>query len=321
MKKVLILSVLMLFLMPPFSGCGGSGETHAPSIEAWYWRNLPPQGDYLYAVTYGSDLFVAVGDHGTIVTSVDGSSWTVRSSGTNNRLNGIAYGNGLYIAVGENGIILTSPDGMTWTESFILQPFVPLLTEVTFGNGIFIASGMTSSYIYSYMSRDGITWTNGPVGIHAVTHANGIFLAVETYISIHGYFPWSQTIVKSSDGVTWTPVSAPDWPYNISQIAYGEGLFVGVGGTSISPAIVTSPDGITWTERTAGTAGSLYGIARGSGFFVAAGDNATIITSTDGINWVAQKQSSSGTFAGVAYGNGTFVAVGSNGMILQSGPL
>jgi len=50
-----------------------------------------------------------VGEDGTILTSPDGVTWTPRTSGTSNDLNGVAYGNGTFVAVGEDGIILTSP--------------------------------------------------------------------------------------------------------------------------------------------------------------------------------------------------------------------
>jgi hypothetical protein len=60
-------------------------------------------------VTYGNGTFVAVGEGGTILTSPDGVSWTARTSGTSNWLDGVAYGNGLFVAVGDRGTILTSP--------------------------------------------------------------------------------------------------------------------------------------------------------------------------------------------------------------------
>jgi hypothetical protein len=65
--------------------------------------------NWLNGVAYGNGLFVAVGDGGTILTSPDGVSWTQRTSGTSNQLNGVAYGNGLFVAVGWDGTILTSP--------------------------------------------------------------------------------------------------------------------------------------------------------------------------------------------------------------------
>jgi len=43
-------------------------------------------------------------------------SWSKMSSGTTKILNGVAYGNNIYVVVGDLGTILTSPDGITWTE-------------------------------------------------------------------------------------------------------------------------------------------------------------------------------------------------------------
>ena len=42
-------------------------------------------------ITYGNSTFVATGSSGTILTSSDGSTWTSRTSGTSNTLNGITY--------------------------------------------------------------------------------------------------------------------------------------------------------------------------------------------------------------------------------------
>jgi hypothetical protein len=45
-------------------------------------------------------LAACVGGSGTILTSPDGVTWTRRTSGTGNWLEGVAYGNGLFVAVG-----------------------------------------------------------------------------------------------------------------------------------------------------------------------------------------------------------------------------
>jgi hypothetical protein len=65
--------------------------------------------NWLYGVTYGNGLFVAVGDDGAILTSPDGVTWTRRTSSTINPLYGATYGNGTFVAVGLYGTILTSP--------------------------------------------------------------------------------------------------------------------------------------------------------------------------------------------------------------------
>jgi hypothetical protein len=54
----------------------------------------------LYAVAYGKDRFVAVGNEGALVTSTDGSVWLIGDSRTEERLRGIAFGNGKFVVVG-----------------------------------------------------------------------------------------------------------------------------------------------------------------------------------------------------------------------------
>ena len=70
-----------------------------------------PTSHYLLGVTYGNNLFTAIGGSGTILTSNDGSSWTSRTSGTGNTLQEITFGNSNFVAVGERGTITTSSDG------------------------------------------------------------------------------------------------------------------------------------------------------------------------------------------------------------------
>jgi hypothetical protein len=103
--------------------------------------------------------------------------------------------------------------------------------------------------------------------------------------------------------------------FDLSAVAYGNGLFVAVGGNG---RIQTSPDGVSWKIQTSGTAENLRGIAFGNGLFVAVGLNGTILSSGDGITWIAQNSGISQSLSAVTYGNGLFVAVGMGGIILSS---
>src|SRR5262249_26344599 len=57
-----------------------------------------------------------VGQNGTILTSLDGSQWTARVSGTSRWLNDVAWVDGNWFAVGTQGTVLTSSDASNWTD-------------------------------------------------------------------------------------------------------------------------------------------------------------------------------------------------------------
>lgn len=121
----------------------------------------------LHSVTWSGNQFVAVGDNGVILSSVDGIVWTLRASDANIELYGAAWGNGQFLAVGyENqspnavgvsNVILSSSDGVTWTP----HQASDLLYGVTWGNGQFIAVGMRGAIL---TSLDGLTWASHEAG-------------------------------------------------------------------------------------------------------------------------------------------------------------
>ena len=57
-------------------------------------------------------VFVAVGDEGAVLSSPDGATWSVRTSGTTLALNDVTYGGERYVAVGQAGKIVVSTDGL-----------------------------------------------------------------------------------------------------------------------------------------------------------------------------------------------------------------
>ena len=109
-----------------------------------------PQGNTLNAVTYGNSTFAAVGAAGTILTSVNGITWTSRTSGTTNTLYGVTYGNGKFVVVGggdSGGTILTSADGIAWTSR--TSGTTSTLSGVTYGNSTFVTVGESGTILQS----------------------------------------------------------------------------------------------------------------------------------------------------------------------------
>src|SRR4051794_18714937 len=118
---------------------GAGPHLWAISLDNWSLRSNPNGSAALLGAHYAQGLFVAVGEQGTILTSIDGSNWLARASGTTTRLRAVTYGKGMYVAVGGDPspattrIVVTSSNGIAW----VAQPvtFSTSLGAVAFGNG------------------------------------------------------------------------------------------------------------------------------------------------------------------------------------------
>jgi len=239
---------------------------------------VTPTTNVWYSVAYGNGLFVAVSQSGTgnrVMTSPDGTTWTIRTSPQDNQWNSVVYGNGLFVAVASTGTnrVMTSPDGITWTLRNAAA--ANNWWSVTYGNGLFVAVAQSGSTNRVMTSPDGINWT-------------------------------SRT---SPDGINWTQRTQPVTTAN-NSVAYGNGLFVAVGPSKL----ITSPDGINWTSRTV-TANSWTSVTYGNGAFAAVSQSGTgnrLVISTNGIEWNTRTSTSDSAWYSITFGNGMFVAVSNN---------
>ena len=184
---------------------------------------------------------MTVGNSGTILTSTDGTSWTSRTSGTTENLNGVTYdNNSLFVAEGGSGTILTSPDGTTWTSR--TSGTTKGLRGVTYENSTFVSVGNSGTIL---TSSNGTTWTSISVG---------------------------------DSGNSWTSVTSPTTKF-LPAVTSGNNNFVAVGedGTIVR----STDNGSSFSTVTSPTANSLDGVTFGNNTFVAVGDNGNIVRSTD----------------------------------------
>lgn len=185
---------------------------------AWTAATSPTTA-WLTAVTNGASQFIAVGDQGTILQCVDGTTWTVVPSGTTQRLNGVAYGNGTFLAVGEAGTALTSKDGKTWVGS--TTGVSGWLRGVVYANNQFVVVGKAGTIL---TSPDGITFTARTSGttqdLEAITYDGTQFYAVGQ----------SLTTAVSPDGTTWTSTTNSSYSgTDFRGVAYFNGVHITVG--------------------------------------------------------------------------------------------
>jgi hypothetical protein len=204
-------------------------------------------------------------------------------------------------------------DGGDWTVVSNTPFGTNNISTVAYGNGTFVAGGQNGKMAYS--TNNGKDWTSvsnstfGTSSINGITYGDNKFVAVSDYDEIaHPY----GGIAYSTDGITWTKVSAPvtEGYDHINDIAYIGGKFVAVGNKGMA----YSDHGTSWTWVSNPPFGSWHSIGYGNDKFVAGGD-ASIAYSTDAISWAVTETERTNVkyfdkIYGVAYGGGMFVAVG-----------
>ena len=157
---------------------------------------------------------------------------------------GVAYGNGIWVLLQTNGTALTSVnEGVNWTlQTGVLDTSVTW-TDVTYGNGRFVAVGDKNA-AYSF---DGATWYSDDAHLETLPAATGL----TDIIYAHGEFIATTTVnsaltnymAKSKDGFAWQWFSEDSTAYSLNDA--GHSL---AGSTS-------TPEG-AWFIRGDGGAGS-----------------------------------------------------------------
>ncbi|MBI2948520.1 MAG: hypothetical protein HYY23_12830 [Verrucomicrobia bacterium] len=318
---------------------------------AWIPGPNMPVG--VFSLTYLNGTFIGVGGGGAVITSTDGSDWSLRQEGKADGLSDVTFGKGRYVAVGSNGAIYTSDDSQSWSRR--AGAFPTFMTGATFGDGKFVIAG----WALILTSTNAVDWSVHPSPVpqplKSITYGNGRFVA----IARAGY------ILHSRDAVTWTQTNTSQaYPNDLASITYGNGMFEAVGNgfiaTSIngdnwtrSPlppelsadngiiyangkfivfgrkdsearwSVGTSLDGVSWDTNPIPSTNLVTGVAYGKGRFVITRyDNEisglAIQTSTDAIHWQRAAIPVRGLLKAVTYANGAFVAVGLGGAVYSS---
>lgn len=307
----------------------------APSpLDQWTWLNPRPQANPLSAVAAGDGRRVALGQHGTVLLSTNGLTWTARHLGRNLHLRSVTHGNGRFVAVGHAStdwstlpVICSSPDGWNWTAHGVNAR--GKLNGVAFGAGRFVALGAqdnTSPEISVLLtSTDGLAWEQHHVSelmcladLTAVCFGNDRFVAVSDGPTVYFDAALAKALFVSGDGLSWTPGQA-DLAQRYRAVAAGEGSFVAVGDDY---AVAYSSDGMAWSAGTiAPSFNSLLSVAYGHGAYVAGGEAGIMFLSTAGSGWTSMPLQSPYDINGLTFSDGQFTAVANAGRILASSNL
>jgi hypothetical protein len=280
----------------------GDAGTIAHSSDGNRWVEAGSFGvtNWLKDVIWGNDRFVAVGDY-TIIHSSEGESWQSARQVVWDSLVSVAWGNGRFVAVGDGGTVVLSDDGIQWREA---QEGVAHanLGSVAWGRDRFVAVGDDGMIVHSV---DGDRWIPaGDTGTPAALH--GVAWSGERFVAVGG-----DTLLYSSDGDRWLPAGSlaggdSGW---LRDVTWSGGRFVAVGDY----AILYSSDGDHWQPATMDIENPLIGVAGSATGLVAVGFDGRILYSSDGIRWDAATGAGAGVplpnLEGVSWGGDRFVAV------------
>lgn len=220
------------------------------------------------------------------------------------------------------GYLLSSTNGVDWTEHSG-PPFLSSLRSIVYGNGRYAAIGQGS---HIYASDDGVQWSKqaDTEVLTQILFGNGIFLASAYRPGANSAAPFTTFIYRSSDALTWTKLPFV-FDGSLALRAFANGVFVAQGVASFQRFVMTSRDGEQWTRRFTGSnigfVSTAYG-GFGAGHFVLLSP-AAVLSSVDTLGWgergvnAPMGVAEEALHPALAYGNRAFVTV-VRGKIQQS---
>jgi hypothetical protein len=322
------------------------------SADALTWTPVAEATHTWKSIVWSSDLtlFVAVAQDGGVMTSPDGSTWTIRTTAAANSWEEVTWSPELtlFVAVAQDGLIgdqiMTSPDGITWTSrsSTAVNNWKSVAWSADLGIFIAVATGGGNDLM---TSSDGLVWdtdtTTGTNNWTSVIWAAGLgsFLTVssnaQSAISSYNNIRADELSIitttfrgkTSGEVIMKVPDVAIDhtltWPAsagNVDNILQTDtsGVLSWVSGneTYISTAKLATT---TWSAAAATEANSWNSVAWSPEltlFVAVAGDGTNrVMSSPDGVVWTARTAAQANVWNAVVWAPELtlFVAVSESG--------
>ncbi|HRI63075.1 MAG TPA: hypothetical protein PK156_02525, partial [Polyangium sp.] len=239
--------------------------------------------------------FVAVGDGGVILTSLNGVEFKQRYSPTGVDLVHVIHTGEQFVAVGGDfnvgAVTVTSTNGIDWEN--IVAPGSYMFHAVAYKDTTLIAAAFSRSDMQTpalFTAVPGQSWQEdvGPDFRDSITTTEGVFTVGGSSVNhfVDGLGWTSQTVSPNAAAHTMT---------------HGANTFV-VGGEM--GGLYSSPDGLVFTDHSlTGETGFFQGVVHnGTDRFVAVGSGGMIATSTDAASWTKATTPTTLGLSDVAYG-------------------
>jgi photosystem II stability/assembly factor-like uncharacterized protein len=252
--------------------------------------------------------FVAVGERGNIITSVDGQSWVQSKVPTRSTLTTVSVQGSNIWAAGHDGVIIYSNDsGKTWQRQRV-QPWSADSQEITNGSAI-----MDTLFV-----DENIGYALGSYSLMLKTQDGGkTWDAVDISGSSSASAPTDMVATNSGtfDANDLT-IAAEDDPHlnSITRTQSGKLIVMGERGAGFR----SDDDGATWQKLRLPYGGSMFGvISLGGEKILTFGLRGNVFESNDaGSTWTKIETGTDVSLqGGTVSDDGTVVLVGSNGAL------
>jgi uncharacterized repeat protein (TIGR02543 family) len=169
--------------------------------------------------------------------STDGVNWKYATYPPHSYwINNSGYGSGTFVLTGAVGQIWTSDNFDNWTAR---SPGGEDITDVVYGNGIFIARKFWNTAGLWVSTNQGQTWTSADTGpVPDRGRYNKIAFGNNTFVR-----PAETDVKISTDGFNWTTITPPNRP---SQFSFREGIcYVPSAGFVLAQKVAESNGEVT----------------------------------------------------------------------------
>jgi photosystem II stability/assembly factor-like uncharacterized protein len=255
--------------------------------------------------------YVAVGERGHVVLSVDGSTWEqAEIVPTRSTLTTITRGGQRLWAAGHDSVIITSGDGgKTWTQQYFdPERQQPIMDIHFFDEQHGLAIGAYGLALHT--SDGGKSWLDGMIN-EEEWHNNDLLDLGDGLLLVAGEAGFNY---RSEDGGdTWETIEMP-YPGSMFGIVAGAGDCVIVFG--LRGNVQESCDfGKTWLKLYSGTESSIAGAILHKDYNIFVGNSGLVMTRAGNGPFDARYHSSGVDFAAIVpAGAGRFLLVGEDGV-------
>lgn len=183
----------------------------------WYMNDDIEGSSRLNDITFGNNVYVIVGNNGTILTSIDGSFWNKMDSGIVANISSVIYFNSKYYLCTHNGVIYESISGVTWNPIFSLGENTTISSICILDGSVVITGAGNINQIK--ISTNMVDWNN----ISGTTDIITSMTAGKSNIIGIG----SSKLVKIFKNKTVvTNIDIPEDIDQIARISYSHGYFM-----------------------------------------------------------------------------------------------